>query len=94
MNKAYQYTKFVSTLNVICKALKIQIRQYDHLSISSAYECLLEELCMDGLEVSIVHLIRLTIDGLYYAKRLNIAPITDEAAEGVFEQLMQMTWKD
>jgi len=55
---------------------------------------LLEELCMDGLEVSIVHLIRLTIDGLYYAKRLNIAPITDEAVEGVFEQLMQMTWKD
>ena len=57
--------------------------QNDHLSISSAYECLLEELCKDGLEVSIVHLIRLTIDGLYYSKRLNIAPITDEAVEGV-----------
>ncbi|MEX3745640.1 MULTISPECIES: hypothetical protein [Lysinibacillus] len=55
---------------------------------------MLEESCKDGLEVSIVHLIRLTMDGLYYVKRLNIGPITAEAAEGVFEQLMQMTWKD
>ncbi|MDM5247690.1 MULTISPECIES: TetR/AcrR family transcriptional regulator [unclassified Lysinibacillus] len=74
--------------------IAIQILQQDHASIASAYECLLEELFEDGLEVSIVHLIRLTIDGLYYSKRLNIAPISTEAIEGVFEQLMQMTRKE
>lgn len=83
MNKAYSIYKNRVKVKCDIQAFKIQMRQNDHLSISSAYECLLAELCKDGLEVSIVHFIRLTIDGLYYAKRLNIAPITDEAVEGV-----------
>ncbi|QQP14341.1 hypothetical protein FJQ98_10160 [Lysinibacillus agricola] len=48
----------------------------------------------DGLELPTVHLIRLTIDGLYYSRLLNIAPISNEATEGAFEQLLQMTRKD
>ncbi|QDQ02564.1 hypothetical protein FOH38_20060 [Lysinibacillus fusiformis] len=48
----------------------------------------------DDLESSIVHMIRLTIDGLYYSKLLNIAPVSKEIMEIVFEQLLQMTRKD
>ncbi len=74
--------------------IAVQLLQNDHSSISAVYECLLEELFQDGLDVSIVHLIRLTIDGLYYSKLLNIAPISAKETEGVFEQLMHMTRKD
>lgn len=74
--------------------IAIQIMQNDHSIISTVYECLLDELFQDGLEQSVVHLIRLTIDGLYYSQLLTIAPISDEATKGVFEQLMYMTRKD
>lgn len=74
--------------------IAIQIMQNDNSAISTVYECLLDELFQDGLEESVVHLIRLTIDGLYYSKLLNIAPISAKVADGVFEQLMHMTRKD
>ena len=74
--------------------IAIQIMQNDHSAISTVYECLLDELFQDGLDESVVLMIRLTIDGLYYSKLLNIAPISNEAADGVFEQLMHMTRKD
>lgn len=62
MNKAYSIYKNRVKVKCDIQAFKIQMRQNDHLSISSAYECLLAELCKDGLEVSIVHFIRLTIE--------------------------------
>lgn len=74
--------------------IAIQIMQNEHSSISEEYERLLEDLMHDGLEESSVHLIRLTIDGLYYSKLLNIAPVSEEVAEQVFEQLLQMARKD
>ncbi|MGE7090453.1 TetR family transcriptional regulator [Lysinibacillus sp. NPDC048646] len=74
--------------------IAIQIIQNEHTSISTAYEQILEDLLHDDLETSIVHLIRLTIDGLYYSKLLNIAPVSKEVTEMVFAQLLQMTRKD
>ncbi|MEK5333017.1 TetR/AcrR family transcriptional regulator [Lysinibacillus sp. FSL W8-0992] len=74
--------------------IAIQIIQNDNHSISIAYEQLLESLLHDGLEPSIVHMIRLTIDGLYYSKLLNIAPVSKQVTETVFDQLLQMTRKD
>ncbi|KOS68748.1 hypothetical protein AEA09_09495 [Lysinibacillus contaminans] len=74
--------------------IAIQIMQNEHSSISEEYERLLDDLMHDGLEESTVHLIRLTIDGLYYSKLLNIAPVSREVEEKVFEQLLQMARKD
>jgi len=74
--------------------IAIQIIHDDDNSISIAYEQLLESLLDDGLDSSIVHMIRLTIDGLYYSKLLNIAPVSQEVTDSVFEQLLQMTRKD
>ncbi|MGE6517404.1 TetR/AcrR family transcriptional regulator [Lysinibacillus sphaericus] len=74
--------------------IAIQIIQHEHTAISAQYERLLDELLHDDLESSIVHLIRLTIDGLYYSQLLNIAPVSNEIMEIVFEQLLQMTRKD
>ncbi|MFJ7736309.1 TetR/AcrR family transcriptional regulator [Lysinibacillus sp. NPDC097287] len=74
--------------------IAIQIMQNEHSSISEEYEHFLEDLMHDGLEESSVHLIRLTLDGLYYSKLLNIAPVSEEIAEKVFEQLLQMARKD
>lgn len=74
--------------------IAIQIFQQDDHAISSAYEQLLESLLHDGLTSSVVHMIRLTIDGLYYSKLLNIAPVSQEVTDIVFEQLLEMTRKD
>lgn len=74
--------------------IAIQIMQNEDSTISEVYEQLLEDLLHDGIEASIVHLIRLTIDGLYYSKLLNIAPVSEEVAEKVFEQLYQMARKE
>ncbi|MFJ7951715.1 TetR/AcrR family transcriptional regulator [Lysinibacillus sp. NPDC096418] len=74
--------------------IAIQIMQNEYTKMTDDYECFLEDLMNDGLEESSVHLIRLTIDGLYYSKLLNIAPVSEEIAEQVFEQLLEMTRKD
>jgi len=94
LSRAFILTSQKDLANGASLNIAIQILQNDHSSISTVYECLLEELFQDGLEAAVVHLIRLTIDGLYYSKLLNIAPISDKATEGVFEQLMHMTRKD
>lgn len=73
--------------------IAIQINHHDNQAISVAYEQLLDSLLQDGLEPSIVHMIRLTIDGLYYSKLLNIAPVSKEVSDSVFQQLLQMTRK-
>jgi len=94
LSRAFILTSQKDLANGASLNIAIQLLQHDHSSISTVYECLLEELFHDGLEASVVHLIRLTIDGLYYSKLLNIAPISVKATDGVFEQLMHMTRKD
>lgn len=94
LTRAFIFASQKDLANGASLNIAIQIMQNDHSAISTVYDCLLDELFQDGLEESIVHLIRLTIDGLYYSKLLNIAPISAKATDGVFEQLMHMTRKD
>lgn len=59
------------------------------------YECLMNDLLQENdIDASTVQLIRLTIDGLYYSRLLNILPVSDRVTDEVIEKLLQMTRKE
>ncbi len=59
------------------------------------YECLMNDLLRENdIDASTVQLIRLTIDGLYYSRLLNILPVSDRVTDEVIEKLLQMTRKE
>ena len=50
------------------------------------YECLMNDLLQENdIDASTVQLIRLTIDGLYYSRLLNILPVSDRVTDEVIE---------
>lgn len=73
----------------------IQIMQNSNTNITEMYECLMNDLLQENdIDASTVQLIRLTIDGLYYSRLLNILPVSDRVTDEVIEKLLQMTRKE
>lgn len=64
----------------------------DHLS--ALYTTSLALLKNDALDELTIDFIRLTIDGLYYSKVLNTAPLSKQRTENILNQLIQLTWED
>ncbi|MER1984958.1 MAG: TetR/AcrR family transcriptional regulator [Solibacillus sp.] len=63
----------------------------DHLS--ELYTNSLALLKNDSLNELTLDFIRLTIDGLYYSKVLNAAPLSKQRTENILNQLIQLTWE-
>ncbi|WP_260838962.1 hypothetical protein [Heyndrickxia oleronia] len=69
--------------------------QNSNTNITQMYECLMNDLLRENdIDASTVQLIRLTIDGLYYSRLLNILPVSDRVTDEVIEKLLQMTRKE
>lgn len=62
--------------------------------ISKGYQSILTKLDSDGINPVTATIIRLALDGLYYSKMLNIAPLEKERQDEVFQQLVAMTEKE
>lgn len=61
--------------------------------ISKGYQSILTKLENDGIDPVTATIIRLALDGLYYSKMLNIAPLEKKRQDEVFQQLFAMTEK-
>lgn len=61
--------------------------------ISKGYQSILSKIENDGIDPVTATIIRLALDGLYYSKMLNIAPLEKERQDEVFQQLFAMTEK-
>jgi len=61
--------------------------------ISKGYMSILTKLENDAIDPVTATIIRLALDGLYYSKMLNIAPLEKERQDEVFQQLFAMTEK-
>lgn len=60
-------------------------------NLSKKYEGLTQELYQDDLENETSLLIRLTIDGLYYSRYLDLAPVSQKETEAILDRLYQLT---
>ncbi|MBH5317869.1 TetR family transcriptional regulator [Paenibacillus sp. GSMTC-2017] len=62
-------------------------------SMSYSYSYMLRKMEEDGIDPSIVSIIRLTIDGMYYSVLYKIEPLQKELLDEVMTRLMNMTRK-
>ncbi|ASB89027.1 TetR/AcrR family transcriptional regulator [Bacillus sonorensis] len=62
--------------------------------ISHSYQAILSKLDDDGIDPVTATIIRLAIDGLYYAQMLNVAPVEKEMRQEVIRRLLAMTKKE
>jgi AcrR family transcriptional regulator len=62
--------------------------------ISKGYQSILTKLENDHINPVTATIIRLALDGLYYSKLLNIAPLDKARQDEVFQHLVEMTEKE
>ncbi|MBM7599603.1 AcrR family transcriptional regulator [Virgibacillus halotolerans] len=60
-------------------------------SMSHGYQHIQSKMEKDSIDSETVAIIRLAIDGLYYAELFNIAPLDEKSREKVIQQLINMT---
>ncbi|HLR51526.1 MAG TPA: TetR/AcrR family transcriptional regulator [Candidatus Avamphibacillus sp.] len=59
--------------------------------ISKSYDVILKKLENDKINPVTANIIRLALDGIYYSKMLNIAPLEKEKINEVIQPLLEMT---
>src|SRR5699024_11711424 len=59
--------------------------------ISKSYDVILKKLKNDKINPVTANIIRLALDGIYYSKMLNIAPLEKEKINEVIQPLLEMT---
>jgi len=59
--------------------------------ISKSYDIILEKLEDDKINPITANIIRFALDGIYYSKMLNIAPLEKEKINEVIQPLLEMT---
>ena len=62
--------------------------------ISLGYQSILTKLENDGIDPVTATIVRLALDGLYYSRMLNIAPLDKARQDEVFQHLVAMTKKE
>lgn len=62
--------------------------------ISKSYNAILEKLENDNINPLTATMIRLALDGIYYSKMLNVAPLESKQINEVIQPLLEMTKRE